>query len=1701
QVVDVLRGFAVLGILLMNMRGFSGQGFDGSNLVEPLDRAIFNLIDFLAQAKFYSLFSFLFGWGMAMQMARADAKNVKFIPLYLRRLLILFIFGGLHAIFLWTGDILTMYALLGMVLLLVFSRRSEKVLLIAFGTSLIFAIVMTLPGETMNAVRVWCRSTVECLRPDNPLPQSLYITGTYAEVTQLRFQGYLGGFWWVPCYFGNVLAMMLLGFYVGKRKIIENVEQHLPLIKKTLWIGLIVGLPLNALFVYSTLNPFDTQYASLIRVGARTLGAPALTLFYIAAILLYFQKESGRQRLASLAYVGRMALSNYIAHSVIGTFVFYGYGLGLYNETDPTFGLILTIGIYLAQIRISQWWFEHYQYGPLEWLWRTLSYAAQQPFSTMSSYDSLKNLSPQARRQRNFQLTAVAFLVIGGMFVFLNGLIDPDEQAVATEAATTEIASGGKSQSGEAMVPDEPTPFETPVVKPVNIAPGPIAASGDLQALAETFSAESAIEHIEVLAGQRFQGRLAGSPQGHTAGEYVAEQFDRFGLQPVGDEGTFFQTFAMPDLQIEKTLSLDLIRANGSIQGSYKPYVDFKPVLGNYAGAGIGTGEVVWVVGCEPLDFHELNVVGKIVFCRSENTQQAARLAVENGAAGLLLLTDPERQVPGYRNVPLPAWIPQPIPVFQVYPRVANDLLAGSDYSIADLSIIFEPVKLKSQVAMEVSTVPQCGGETCLGRNVLGVMRGKDPAYADQVIIVSANYDGPGKSPQGTAWLGANGNASGVAVLLEIARSWQEQAYVPSATVLFAAWDAGEQESLGAENYVQNPNYPLEKTLAVIQLDGLGAGGEILHIDGFGLAEKIEAAAQSFGVESSVTDELTGDHRLFAEAGVPAHALTWSGAENFSHLPTDTADNIQLERLERAGQIADLVILGISEGSPTIDDLLARRCSAIVNGDLNAFLDTSTLGQRQNDEVWFADVGQLKPLGCEMTPVNLTVAGTTAHSVVEVQLDVPTDDETETIIIDTQILFQHGSNGWKWDGSDLVTMETVSEEQTSFTVHQSPDSDDGEIAELGQLAVEEYARIADLLSLSSNTDAHIYMYPDRDELWSTTAPSRADQPDEWAGPDVLKLAFDPLDDDAARLQSSLTKLLLANAGIPDTSFAWLWEGLPLVVEGNNDPVALQTRLLSRLQAKLLSGDFGSSPESSWAAVEYLRQRVGWAGLGNFVTSLGRACQRFDCKTEAGADQALSAALRLDQDAFDRAWQVHWRTRLDSAQDALNAVLAQRAEAVLSGNEALFLETADRNVANLLAEEKDWFADLSQFLPDTFLLTGRPLVLLDNGDILASVRMEYELKDVSAVWGRGDLPMTILFTSRSGEYFWAGPLTESVIGNRIRVRYPAGQEELAEALLADAEIFYAQLANEVDVSNPSRLTVVLYDDRNTYRSSVSLSFPAPEWMPGWSAPGHSIKLLLTDSESAEDYHSALVAHLSRQLLMQKGVRDGWLLAGAGSYLSRNVAGGVSQKNAASSLASLARAVKNETEFDLTNYPPLYRLSQDDYRVALPQAWDSVRYLAETYGEDNLMALLSSQRTASDLEAALKAATRLSTSEFAAAWKDSFTLGHFPAASLERSRAFDVERALQHIDFLTSSGLAGRQAGSTGGAAAAEYIAQQFADSGLVVEQQYFPISYQTHLATPVMKLMLNNETVPFVYREDFLILQNVETNGKLSGELI
>ena len=382
-------------------------------------------------------------------------------------------------------------------------------------------------------------------------------------------------------------------------------------------------------------------------------------------------------------------------------------------------------------------------------------------------------------------------------------------------------------------------------------------------------------------------------------------------------------------------------------------------------------------------------------------------------------------------------------------------------------------------------------------------------------------------------------------------------------------------------------------------------------------------------------------------------------------------------------------------------------------------------------------------------------------------------------------------------------------------------------------------------------------------------------------------------------------------------------------------------------------------------------------------------------------------------------------------------------------------------------------------------------------------MEYQLSNVSAAWGKANLPITILFTPSGNGYRWAGPLMQTISGNRVRVRYPLGEDEFAQALLADAELFYAQLASEFNIAIPRLVTINLYDDKFNYRSSVALSFPALDWAPGWSVQGQSIKILLSDTTNVERYHYVLVDHLSRQLLQQIGVEDEWLLTGASSYLSRTVANNVMQRKAAGSTSTLKRAIRDEQEFDLATFPSPYRISQDDYRLALVQAWDSVRYLAETYGEETLLDLLNARRNSPDLDSALRSSTGLTTLEFASAWKESFANGHLSPAALETALNFDGESAQRHIEFLTSPELAGRQAGSPGSQLAADYIAESFAASGLEVTQQLFPVRFQTYLETPTFNLTFGDgsDTETFIYREDFLLLQNVDTNGALTGEMV
>lgn len=356
--LDVLRGFALFGVLMVNMLDFSS-----SALIPGYTRPDWNLVNqiadgaiyFLAVTKFYLLFSFLFGVGFAVQMGRMSQSGRSFVPFYLRRLAVLFVIGALHAVFLWRGDILMVYALLGGLLLLV--RRAPDRVLIA-------GVLIILVGSLIGAgVLLDSRNTVSHLES---VP--IYRTGSYWDVVTLRLNAPIDEadtFAQVP----TVMVMFLLGLVIGRRGILERPDTFSPFLRRWMWTALGVGLIFNALFVIGWYG----QDSWLTSLGTH-VGAPALSFFYASVVLL------NASRLKFLAPVGQMALTNYLTQSFVCTTLFYGYGGGLYDQITPVGHIMLVMVIYGVQIILSRWWMQRVRFGPMEWLWRSLTYGQVQPF-------------------------------------------------------------------------------------------------------------------------------------------------------------------------------------------------------------------------------------------------------------------------------------------------------------------------------------------------------------------------------------------------------------------------------------------------------------------------------------------------------------------------------------------------------------------------------------------------------------------------------------------------------------------------------------------------------------------------------------------------------------------------------------------------------------------------------------------------------------------------------------------------------------------------------------------------------------------------------------------------------------------------------------------------------------------------------------------------------------------------------------------------------------------------------------------------------------------------------------------------------------------------------------------------------------------------------------------------------------------------
>ena len=388
EVLDVLRGLAIFGIFVINLESFALYDFlpaseRGDLPLAALDRSTLFVHRLLFLGKFYTLFSLLFGIGFAIQLSRARERGSDPVPLYGRRLAILLGFGLVH-LYLWSGDILVLYAVLGFALL-GFRGWSDRALLAAA------AVLIALPV----AQEALIAATDGALDPGAPLllladrvdARLGYVEGSDVLVVgRGGWEGLLrwnaaGPFWRWSLILSEgrefkVLGVFLIGLVIGRGALLADLARRRRLLGLVLLFGTVIGLHANAALALL----WETQWERpVLTAAAYALGVVPLGLAYAAGTALLWLRPWGRRVLGVFAPVGRTALSNYLLQTAIGIGVFYGVGLGLGGTMGPTLWTGFAIAVFALQVVASALWLRSFRYGPMEWLWRRLTYGRPLP--------------------------------------------------------------------------------------------------------------------------------------------------------------------------------------------------------------------------------------------------------------------------------------------------------------------------------------------------------------------------------------------------------------------------------------------------------------------------------------------------------------------------------------------------------------------------------------------------------------------------------------------------------------------------------------------------------------------------------------------------------------------------------------------------------------------------------------------------------------------------------------------------------------------------------------------------------------------------------------------------------------------------------------------------------------------------------------------------------------------------------------------------------------------------------------------------------------------------------------------------------------------------------------------------------------------------------------------------------------------------
>jgi len=340
----------------------------------------------LFSGKFNSMFSLLFGIGFTIQYARMEQKDpTRATPLYLRRLAVLAVLGLIHATIFWTGDVLHIYALLGLLLVFPLRRASARTIVLLIVLCLLYPIVsgtlrllLTTPEITAMLV-----SNAKAFEATN---NAAYGHGSFMQAAAEHMREFAFFYdnpwrlWGTLSFWVQMALTMLLGLLAGRLQWVQRIPELMPQIRRLTWVALAVGLVCGAAFalIFHFNRVPGPSPIKLLGGLCYWISRLALMIFYVLAIVRLAQVPAWQRRFAPIAAAGRMPLSNYLMQTAICTTLFYGWGFGLWGMVGPAAGLALSVAIFFAiQVPWSQWWLKRHERGPLEALWARLTYGAQ----------------------------------------------------------------------------------------------------------------------------------------------------------------------------------------------------------------------------------------------------------------------------------------------------------------------------------------------------------------------------------------------------------------------------------------------------------------------------------------------------------------------------------------------------------------------------------------------------------------------------------------------------------------------------------------------------------------------------------------------------------------------------------------------------------------------------------------------------------------------------------------------------------------------------------------------------------------------------------------------------------------------------------------------------------------------------------------------------------------------------------------------------------------------------------------------------------------------------------------------------------------------------------------------------------------------------------------------------------------------------